>query len=63
MAMKVMGVSVECKNIHANARYKKELVKGGGKSQVPCLRINENGKSRWMYESSDIIKYLKQQSK
>lgn len=63
MAMNVMGVSVECKNIHANGQYKKELVKGGGKPQVPCLRINENGKLRWLYESSDIIKYLKQQLK
>ena len=37
-----------------------DLIAGGGKSQVPCLRIeNEAGNVRWMYESIDIIRYLK----
>ncbi|HAI96784.1 MAG TPA: glutaredoxin, partial [Methylococcaceae bacterium] len=31
---------------------------GGGKLKVPCLRIEEDGKVSWMYESSDIINYL-----
>lgn len=62
MAMKLMGVSVESKNIHSNSKYKDELVTGGGKQQVPCLRIEENENVRWLYESDDIIKYLKQQS-
>ena len=34
------------------------LVEQGGKAKVPCLRIEENGETRWMYESSDIISYL-----
>ena len=34
------------------------LLAGGGKIKVPCLRIEENGESRWMYESNDIIRYL-----
>ena len=45
-----------------------ELVAGGGKSQVPCLRIengneneNENGDIQWMYESIDIIQYLRKE--
>ncbi|MCA7113286.1 hypothetical protein LGL75_14005 [Staphylococcus aureus] len=25
---------------------------------MPCLRIEENGQTRWMYESSDIVAYL-----
>jgi len=37
---------------------KKILAEQGGKIQVPCLRIEEKGKVTWMYESSDIIKYL-----
>lgn len=37
-----------------------ELTSGGGKFQVPCLRIESaDGKVRWMYESIDIIRYLK----
>lgn len=38
------------------------LMQGGGKTQVPCLRIeNQDGEVQWMYESDDIIQYLKQQ--
>lgn len=36
----------------------RELVDGGGKRQVPCLRIEEGGAVRWMYESNDINAYL-----
>jgi glutathione S-transferase len=30
----------------------------GGKFKVPCLRIEENGQSTWLYESKAIIAYL-----
>jgi len=44
----------------SNAQFAKELVNGGGKTQVPCLRIeNADGNIEWMYESDDIIGYLK----
>lgn len=37
-----------------------ELIAGGGKSQVPCLRIeNQAGEASWLYESIDIIRYLR----
>lgn len=39
--------------------YRKELEEEGGKIQVPSLKITEkDGKSRWLYESNDIISYL-----
>ena len=60
LAMKIMGIGMECKNIHANAEYRAQLITGGGKPQVPCLRIVHNDAVRWLYESSDIIQYLKQ---
>jgi len=60
VAMKAMGIKVPSKNISANAQHKEELISGGGKQQVPCLRIEEpDDKVRWLYESDDIIKYLK----
>lgn len=41
---------------------KQELLEGGGKLKVPCLRIEEKeGDVRWMYESKDIIHYLQAQ--
>jgi len=35
-----------------------ELLKEGGKRKVPCLRIEKDGRVRWMYNSKDIITYL-----
>ncbi|MTI15377.1 glutathione S-transferase N-terminal domain-containing protein [Sansalvadorimonas verongulae] len=40
--------------------YREELESQGGKVQVPCLRIEENGEVTWMYESSAIIQYLQE---
>ena len=40
--------------------HKSALEQGGGWVKVPCLRIEEAGDVRWMYESSDIISYLQQ---
>jgi len=54
-----MGIKIKSKNILADPDIKAELIAGGGKQQVPCLRIEEDNKVRWLYESSDIIKYLR----
>lgn len=58
--------SIETRNIH-ESNHRQELLKGGGKSQVPCLRIEqvfENNKAEviWLYESDDIIDYIKKNS-
>ena len=39
--------------------HNQALLSGGGKTQVPCLKIEDGaGKVRWMYESGDILAYL-----
>ena len=39
--------------------FRQELLEGGGKVKVPCLRIeNQDGQKTWMYESSDINAFL-----
>jgi glutathione S-transferase len=40
--------------------HRAELRAGGGRMQVPCLRIDGDDGSRWLYESRDIIRYLEQ---
>ncbi|GIU13712.1 glutaredoxin family protein [Shewanella morhuae] len=40
--------------------HKDELTVQGGKQQVPCLRIEDNGQVQWLYESKEIISYLDQ---
>ena len=62
LALRWMGLELPLRDIRSHPEYKAELIAGGGKRQVPCLRIeHEKGVVRWMYESGDIIRYLKQQ--
>lgn len=42
----------------SDSKHKQDLVSGGGKTQVPCLRIDNDDGTQWMYESDDIIRYL-----
>ena len=37
-----------------------ELLNGGGQIKVPCLRIDKENETVWLFESSEIIKYLEQ---
>lgn len=48
------------KEINESPEAAAELVQGGGKRQVPCLRIRENNgnKVTWLYQSAEIMKYL-----
>ena len=60
-SMKRYSLNIETRDARRNNQFREELVQGGGKLKVPCLRIEEEGGSvRWMYESSDIIRYLEQ---
>ncbi|AGM40302.1 Glutaredoxin [Spiribacter salinus M19-40] len=55
-----LGVEVESRNILREPGRREELIEGGGKGMVPCLRIEyPDGRVEWLYESSDIIDYLK----
>lgn len=57
-AMKNMpNVKVGLRDI-AQTEHRQALIAGGGKSQVPCLLIEKDGDSQWMYESDDIVRYL-----
>jgi hypothetical protein len=56
------GITLQCRNTGRSKKYELELTNGGGKKQVPCLRIDEaDGTSNWLYEAQDIINYLKAQ--
>lgn len=54
------GLEIELRNISANNNYSEELTREGGKRKVPCLRIAKaDGQVQWLYESNDIVHYLK----
>lgn len=40
--------------------YRSELEHGGGRIKVPCLRIDDEESSTWLYESNDIIDFLRE---
>jgi glutathione S-transferase len=53
-----LGLGIPFKEVLVDEAAWKDLVKQGGKDQVPCLKIEDMGTTRWMYESSEIIEYL-----
>ena len=54
-----LGIDVEIRDAIGDAQHRAALLAGGGKTQVPCLRIEDSdGQVRWMYESADICRYL-----
>lgn len=59
-AMHRLNLPIALKDAKNNPEHRQRLLEEGGKIKVPCLRIEENGESRWMYESNDIIAYLEQ---
>jgi glutaredoxin len=53
-------LKVELRHIRRQPQHRTELIKKGGKPQVPCLRIDgSDGKTKWLYESRDIIQYMR----
>jgi glutathione S-transferase len=60
LALWWMELELPLEDILLHPKNKAELIAGGGKKQVSCLRIeNERDGVRWVYESSDIIRRLK----
>ena len=53
-----LNLKIELRDVQKNQQFEKELIEGGGKRKVPCLRLQENGSVRWMYESNNIISNL-----
>jgi len=57
--MKRQSLPIETRDAKRCATAKEELLAGGGKLKVPCLKIDDGeGTISWMYESKDIIGYL-----
>ncbi|WP_025127083.1 glutathione S-transferase N-terminal domain-containing protein [Pseudomonas sp. PH1b] len=59
-ALHRLNVPVALRDAKNNEQDRQTLLEQGGKIKVPCLRIEENGQTTWMYESKVIIDYLNQ---
>nr|WP_298444064.1 glutathione S-transferase N-terminal domain-containing protein [uncultured Ferrimonas sp.] len=59
-ALHRLDLPMALRDTKVGSPHRDELASEGGKLMVPCLRIEEAGEVRWMYESGDIIAYLEQ---
>jgi glutaredoxin len=57
-AIRRLNVNIVLKDAQNDEQARNEFAEGGGKVKVPCLRIEENGSVRWLYESKVIIDYI-----
>ena len=61
-AIAVLKLKIEFRDILTDTKHGEMLLKHGGKTTVPCLYLEKtcNSPETWMYESDDIIRYLKE---
>lgn len=61
-ALPSLKVAVEKRDVLAQPQWRKEQAQATGRTQVPCLKITpDQGEPRWLFESADIIRYLRNQ--
>lgn len=58
--MRRLSLNIEQRDAQPAGKNRQDLVHGGGKAKVPCLKITDQaGNSQWLYESGEIISYLR----
>ncbi|QIZ83802.1 glutaredoxin [Bermanella marisrubri] len=56
--VKHLNIPLTIKNLDRCHIYQKELLSGGGKAQVPCLKIDRSKGVEWVYRSEQIANYM-----
>ncbi|GHC33965.1 glutaredoxin family protein [Aidingimonas halophila] len=55
-----LDLPIEVRDARLDPEHRQALKAGGGRIQVPCLHItHDDGREEWLYESDDIIAYLR----
>jgi glutaredoxin len=58
--MRRLSLNIELRDAQHDAQHRADLQTGGGKAQVPCLKLtDEKGNVQWLYESDAIIQKLR----
>lgn len=58
-AIKRNGLKIELRDAKNDPDFRQELEQQGGQLKVPCLKmVDSDGRATWMYESSDIVRFL-----
>jgi glutaredoxin len=59
--IKRQSLKIELRDAQHDQQNREALLQGGGRVKVPCLRVPQaDGSSTWIYESDEIIAYLRQ---
>lgn len=54
------SLKIELRDPQHNPEHREQLLNGGGQVKVPCLKIeNADGSHSWLYESNDVVQYLR----
>ena len=58
--IKRQSLNIELRDAQHDQEHRLQLLNGGGQIKVPCLKVKQdNGNQVWLYESSEVIRYLK----
>lgn len=59
--LRELSLNISTRDARNDPLSRKQLLEGGGQVKVPCLRFTDaEGNEAWMYESNDIIHYLRE---
>ncbi|VAW76294.1 Glutaredoxin [hydrothermal vent metagenome] len=57
---KRLSLNIEKRDVQYNQDNRQQLLNNGGQIKVPCLQtVDGHGKEVWMYESTEIVSYLR----
>lgn len=60
LTLRELDVEIATRDIHRDEGAREELLAACGRTTVPVLRILEaDGAERWLPESADIVRYLR----
>jgi glutathione S-transferase len=55
-----LALNIELRDAQKDPQHRAALLQDGGQLKVPCLKISEaQNDSQWLYESGEIIQYLR----
>jgi len=59
--IKRQSLNIELRDAQHDEHHRQQLLAGGGQIKVPCLKVKKNdGDDTWLYESADVIRYLRE---
>lgn len=59
--IKRQSLNIELRDAQHDEHHRQQLLNGGGQIKVPCLKVkNKDGNDTWLYESTNVIQYLKE---